>query len=779
MTDRHGQQRRAVHHHWLRALAAAMTLWLFAVTGAHAIKSEDLLPPDRAYVFSAETIAADMLRVEWRIADGYYLYRDKIRFESGNPAVTLGTPVLPPLTETKTDEFFGKMAIYRGTVSVDVPVIRDRGAGAETFTLRAHSQGCADAGVCFPPHAQTAVLHLAAVAPPLESNHNGSLRGLLSSFTDKLGLGPKKQEFLDPDRAFVLMVDANGPDRILARWQIAKDYYLYRNKFAFALRDADGVALASYTLPPGVSKVDESFGRSEVYYNEIAVELPLVRMDTATSRTVTLETRYQGCADAGLCYPPITKTTAVNLPAAGGPSSAARGANGGVAATVGTGNLFVSEQDRYAQSLVGGNRFITLLTFFGVGILLAFTPCMFPMVPILSSLIVGQGGDITTRRAFGLSLAYVLAMAITYTIAGVIAGLFGANLQAAFQNPWIIGSFSAIFIVLALSMFGLYNLQVPASWQTRLSELSNRQRGGTYIGAGIMGLLSALIVGPCVAAPLAGALIYIGQSGDAALGGMALFAMSLGMGLPLLAVGTSAGRWLPKVSGWMNTIKAIFGVLLLALAIWMLERIIPSQVTLVLWGVLLVVTAVYMGALTGLLPEASGWQKLQKGTGLVMLVYGGLLLAGAAGGGHDVFQPLRGVNFTAGASSAATTESGLRFIRVKGVDGLDQQLKAAQSSGKAAMLDFYADWCVSCKEMERDTFSDTKVQAALADTVLLQADVTANDAEDQALLKRFGLIGPPSIIFFGHDGNERRPYRLVGFLGPDKFAGHVQQALRN
>ena len=775
MNDRHGQSWRVVARRWRAALAATL-ICLFAASGAQAIKQEDLLPPDKAYAFSAEAIAADMVRVEWRIAKGYYLYRDKIRFESGHPGVTLGTPVLPPPTETKTDQFFGQMAIYRGTLAIDVPVIRDRAAGAEEFNLRAYSQGCADAGVCFPPHTQTAALHLAAATPALEGGSNSGLRGLLSSFTDKLGLGAQKQEFLDPERAFVLMVDASGPDRIVARWQIAKDYYLYRDKFAFALHNADGVTLASYTLPPGVSKVDESFGRSEVYFNEIAVELPVVRTDTAT-RTVTLETRYQGCASAGLCYPPITKTTSVTLPAGGGPSSSAAAINAGAADATDIGAAFVSEQDRYAQSLVGGDRFTTLLSFFGVGILLAFTPCMFPMVPILSSLIVGQGGSATTGRAFGLSLAYVLAMAVTYTVAGVIAGLFGANLQAAFQNPWIIGSFSAIFVLLALSMFGLYNLQLPTSWQTKLSELSNRQRGGTYVGAGVMGFLSALIVGPCMAAPLAGALIYIGQSGDAALGGLALFAMSLGMGIPLLAVGTSAGRWLPKVSGWMNTIKAIFGVLLLALAIWMLDRIVPPQITMVLWGVLLVVTAVYMGALTSLLPEATGWQKLQKGTGLVMLVYGGLLLVGAAGGSHDVFQPLRGISFTAGTSNAATEDATLRFIRVKDVEGLNQQLQAAQSSGKGVMLDFYADWCVSCKEMERYTFSDKKVQAALANTVLLQADVTANDAADQALLKHFELFGPPSILFFGPNGHERRPYRVMGFLGADKFADHVQQAL--
>lgn len=755
---------------WL-GIMAMMVLWLFAADSAQAIKQEELLPPDKAFVFSAEPIAADMVRVQWRIADGYYLYRDKIRFDAANPAISFGPPVMPSPTDTKTDEFFGKMAIYRGIVTIDIPVIRSREAGGEAVKLRAHSQGCADVGVCFPPHTQTASLQLAAVAAPLATGHNsGGLRDVISSITDKLGLGSKKQAFLDPEQAFVLLVDADA-NRLLARWQIAKDYYLYRDKFAFSLRDADGVTLGSYTMPPGVPKVDESFGRSEVYYNEVAIALPLTRHDSNAPRAVTLETRYQGCADAGLCYPPTTKTVAVTLPAAG-----ASAINGSAGLADGGSDDFVSEQDRYAQSLVSDNRFLTLLSFFGVGILLAFTPCMFPMVPILSSLIVGQGTNVTTRRAFSLSLAYVLAMAVTYTVAGIIAGLFGANLQATFQNPWIIGSFSAVFVLLALSMFGFYNLQVPASWQTRISEFSNRQRGGTYVGAAVMGLLSALIVGPCMAAPLAGALIYIGQSGDAALGGSALFAMSIGMGIPLLAVGASAGRWLPRVSGWMNTIKAVFGVLLLALAIWMLDRIIPPQVTMLLWGVLLIVTAVYMGALTGLLPEADGWQKLRKGTGLVMLVYGGLLLVGAAGGGHDVLQPLRGVSFTGSGTQAATSQAGMRFIRVKGVSGLEKELQAAQAAGKTAMLDFYADWCVSCKEMERNTFSHPEVRAALADTVLLQADVTANDAEDQALLKRFGLFGPPSILFFGKNGDEHRRYRLVGFLGPDDFSAHVKLA---
>ena len=745
-----------------RAALTVIALWLCGFGPAHAIDAKDLLPPDQAYSFSARSLAADMVRVEWRIADGYYLYRDKLRFESDQGEVGLGTPVLPPPTETKTDEFFGKMAIYRGTLTVDIPLLRGRDDPTSQFTLRAHSQGCADVGVCFPPHTQTANLQLID-APPAAGN-GGGLRGLFSSLGDKLGLKSQQEAFLDPEQAFVVTIDTPAPDRAVARWQIAEGYYLYRDKFAFALHDAEGVALGSYTFPPGVEKVDESFGRSEVYHNHVSFELPLTR-NTTSAQVVTLEVRYQGCADAGLCYPPIIKNLPVSLPAAG--SAVAANPPALPSSTGG----FISEQDRYAQSLQSGDRLATLLSFFGVGILLAFTPCIFPMLPILSTLIVGQGAAVTTRRAFSLSLAYVLAMAVTYTIAGILAGLFGANLQTAFQNPWIIGGFSVLFVVLALGMFGFYNLQVPASWQTKLSELSNRQKSGTLIGAAVMGFLSALIVGPCVAAPLAGALIYIGQTGDAVLGGFALFAMSMGMGLPLLAIGTSAGKWLPKVSGWMNTVKAIFGVLLLALAIWMLERVIPPQLGLVLWGILLIITAVYMGAFDRLLPDATGWRKLWKGSGLVLMLYGALLLVGAAGGGNDVLQPLRGVSFA--SSSGANETHDLRFTRIKGQDGLNQALAGA--NGKTVMLDFYADWCVSCKEMERNTFSDAKVQAALANTLLLQADVTANDQQDQALLKQFGLFGPPGIVFFDARGTEQRPYRLVGYLGPEAFAAHIHR----
>ncbi len=745
-------------------LALAFWLWI-SVAGAAGLNPQDILTPDQAFKFSAQAVAADIVRVKWQIADGYYMYRDKIHFKSDNPKVKLADPVFPPPTQIKNDQYFGKEAIYRHSLSVDLPVLRQRGSKPLNFTLTATVQGCADAGLCFPPHPQHTALQLAAVAPPFATPQNEGGKGFFSALRNRLGLGDDNQKFLDPDQAFIYQAEVTDPNHILVRWQIAKGYYLYRKKFSFKLRDAKGVSLGEYTFPHGVGKHDETFGHTQVYYNQVQTTLPL-KVSAGAARNVTLESHYQGCADAGLCYAPITKTSALILAA----NSAGGTASGGATTQA---PAFVSEQDRLAHSLVSGNRFVTLLLFFGAGLLLAFTPCMFPMLPILSSIIVGQGPEVTTGKAFRLSLAYVLAMAVTYTFAGVLAGLFGANLQVAFQNPWVIGSFSTLFVLLALSMFGFYNLQIPSSWQTKISQVSNRQKSGSLVGASIMGMLSALIVGPCLAAPLAAALIVIGQSGNAVLGGTALFALSLGMGVPLLAVGTSAGKWLPRASGWMDTIKSIFGVMLLALAIWMLDRIIPAQITLALWGILLVMSAIYMGALERLQTEATGWQKFWKGLGLVLIIYGGTMIIGATGGGSNPLQPLRGMSIASGNTQSPSDT--LTFAPVKGVTGLEQAIHNA--GGKPIMLDFYADWCVSCKEMEHQTFTDPAVHKALQKVVLLQADVTANDADDQALLKHFGIFGPPSIMFFDANGEERRAFRIVGFQGPQEFTAHVAQAL--
>lgn len=573
-------------------------------------------------------------------------------------------------------------------------------------------------------------------------------------------LGQEEEEFLHPDEAFTFRAYANdGEGTITAEWVIAEGYYLYREQFRFEVVGNSNITLGDPRFPQGEIHTDEFFGEQEVYYQQVAIEIPVAGDE---GEAFTLRARYQGCADAGLCYPPLFKS--VNLEVPGGQPS---GDAAAVDASVPSATENLSEQDQLAKLIRTGNLGWVVLAFVGFGLLLTFTPCVLPMVPILSSIIVGQE-NITTKKAFMLSLVYVLAMAFTYTIAGVLAGLFGANLQAMFQNPYVLITFAAVFVLLALSMFGFYELQIPASWQARLASVSSSQKGGTLTGVAIMGFLSALIVGPCVAAPLAGALIVIGQSGDPVRGGLALFALSMGMGVPLLLVGTGFGKFVPKAGYWMNAVKGVFGVLLLAVALYLLERILPGEVIVALWALLAIVSAVYMGAFSSV---SSGWRKLWKGLGLAVFIWGVALLIGLASGRADLFTPLK--NFTGGV---ALEEEHLPFQRVKTVEDLEREVRAAADMNKPVMLDFYADWCISCKEMERYTFTDSAVRQALGDTVLLQADVTANDDADQALLKRFGLYGPPGIIFFNRDGEELPNMRVIGYKPAEEFAAHVNRA---
>ncbi len=599
------------------------------------------------------------------------------------------------------------------------------------------------------------------VAAPVHAGLGDSFRDLGSS----LGLGSSQPEFLDPEDAFFYSAEVIDSHTIRANFDIVDDYYLYKDKFEFTIKDAEGITIVSAIGSKGKEKDDEFFGLMEVYYGKanFIIELQHTLKDETP---ITLVARYQGCADAGLCYPPVSSSIDLLLPAGDGttPNRASSSLNNSAP--------LLSEQDQLANDLANSSVWLTIATFFGLGLLLAFTPCVFPMIPILSSIIVGQGEQITTRRAFTLSLVYVLAMALTYTIAGVFAGMFGENLQIMLQNIWVLGSFSIVFIALAMSMFGFYELQLPNALQSKISEMSSSQQKGTLVGTAIMGFLSALIVGPCVAPPLAGALIYIGQSGDALLGGMALFALSMGMGIPLLAIGASAGKLLPRAGDWMNNIKAVFGVMLLAVAIWMLERIIPASTTLMLWAVLLISSSIYLGALEPIGISGSGWKKLWKGLGLILLIYGSLLLIGAASGAKDPLQPLQGISLAASGSSSQSDK--LSFKIVKSEEDLQRELAFAKQNKQPVMLDFYADWCVSCKEMERYTFSDPQVKEALSGFHLLKADVTANDADDKALLKRFELIGPPSIIFYDRNGQEQRNLRLVGFMEATSFRQHAE-----
>ena len=402
------------------------------------------------------------------------------------------------------------------------------------------------------------------------------------------------------------------------------------------------------------------------------------------------------------------------------------------------------------------------------------------MIPILSSIIVGQGKEVTTYKAFWISLTYVVAMALTYAIVGALTALLGENLSAAFQTPSVLVSFSLIFVLLSFSMFGFYKLELPSSLQTKLATISHRQQGGTLIGVAIMGMLSALIVGPCVAAPLLGALIYISQTGDALLGGLALFSMGMGMGVPLIIVGMSAGHWLPKAGNWMESVKNVFGVMLLAVAIWMLQRIIPIQATMLLWASLLIISAVYLGVLDNLPVGISGWHKFWKGLGVIFFIYGILLIIGAASGNLNPLQPLykplpktQPVQTTQNQSSESQ-----QFKPIKGIKGLERELAAAKAANKPVMLDFSAEWCVSCKEMDSFTFADAGVQTLLKNFIVLRADVTANDEQDKALNKRFQIFGPPMVLFFDRKGKEQPDKRIVGFMPAEEFRQHLKQVLQ-
>ena len=500
------------------------------------------------------------------------------------------------------------------------------------------------------------------------------------------------QEFLDPEIAFKPSVRAIDSQTLEIRYDIAKGYYLYRDTLKVRLLDAPaGVTLGKPELPAGKQKHDENFGNVAVFYKELKATISVQGL--SGGETLKLSVTSQGCADAGLCYPPQSKTLTVQVPA----KEAAPTTQSTAEASSGQ----VDETSAIAAILSGSSLSVALLFFFVAGLGLSLTPCILPMIPILSGIIVGRGH--TGRwHNFGLSLAYVLGMATTYAIAGVAAGLTGTLLSAALQNIWVVGSFALIFVALAFSMFGFYELQLPSSLQSKLSESANRLPGGQWLGLFGMGALSALIVGPCVAAPLAGALLYIGQTGDAVFGGIALFVMALGMGVPLLLVGLSAGTLLPKAGPWMEWVKRFFGVLLLATAAWLVYPVLPSM--------------------TG--------------------------------------------------NSSASHQSVLPFERVRTVAELEQRL---QTANKPVMLDFYADWCVSCKEMEKFTFTDAKVQAALKDALLLQADVTANSTDDAALLKRFDLFGPPGIIFFDAKGQEIRGLRVVGYKNAEEFLGQLKK----
>lgn len=556
------------------------------------------------------------------------------------------------------------------------------------------------------------------------------------------------QKILTPEEAFQVSMVQNEQN-IVVSVILGDKIYLYDDKLILELVDPMHINLDNRVERPTPEPFHEYITQRKSF--ELVVPLSLIQ-ETVTKGNFSLKLSFQGCSELGICYQPMEKITTFSLNTQNNRHS-------------------LSEQDTIASSLANSNWILVLASFFGFGLLLSLTPCVFPMIPILSSIIVSQsGGNMNAKKGFLLSLVYVLAMSAAYTIAGILAGLFGANLQASLQNPWVLSAFSAIFVLLAFSMFGFYEIQMPSFIQTKLNKKSDNARAHGIVGVAIMGFMSALIVGPCVAAPLAGALIYIGQTGNALLGGSALFVMSLGMGIPLLIVGTTAGKYMPRPGGWMDAIKSIFGVMMLGVAIWMLSRIIPNSASMFLWMILILISSIYWGALEPLHVGAKGFRKIIKSIVVLFFLYAVILLVGFVSGATNPLLPFE--KFTTAKVENHEVSNSV-FERITSREGLKVALKKAT---KPVILDFYADWCVNCIELEKFTFSDTRVKNKMKNFTLLQIDVTQNSVEDKALQKEFDIFGPPAILFF-KDSHELKDMRLVGFKNADEFLKHLDKVL--
>ncbi|KTD13656.1 thiol:disulfide interchange protein DsbD [Legionella gratiana] len=558
---------------------------------------------------------------------------------------------------------------------------------------------------------------------------------------------------LPASEVFHVNVTKVDPNTFAVNFQIKPDYFLYSKRIKLTSKTDSTINLGPLRLPPAVNKTDKQGHVYTVYRNQVSIPVSILA-DQPGETYVDLH--YQGCSDDGFCYAPETKAIRLsidnNLALTQANLEQLRNVPEVVEET---------QNDRISKVFLNHNWLFILITFYGFGLLLSFTPCILPMVPVLSGIIVGHGKEISTQKAFFLSLSYVLSMSITYAIIGAVVALLGANLQISMQSPWAIGIFSLIFILLALSMFGFYEFKLPHSWQTKIHGTSNR-RGGHYLGAAIMGCLSTLILSPCVTAPLIGVLTYIAQTGNVLLGCLTLFILSLGMGTPLLLIGTSAGKWLPETGSWMNTIKVLFGILFIAVAIDLISRIAPSLISMGLWACLLIFSGIYSGALTY---STTNREKFSQGVGLILLVYGFLILVGASMGATSPLQPL--------TTAHATEPLLMKSQQVQTLSDIKQAI--LESQGKPIMLDFYADWCHSCTVMEATTFKDPRVQDALTRFSVIKIDVTAQNAENKAILNYFHVVAPPTFIFMNTKGKELAHFKLVGEISTDKFLKTLEQ----
>lgn len=585
----------------------------------------------------------------------------------------------------------------------------------------------------------------------------------------KPGATTGEPSYVSPDESFQLFAEVVSPHEVELHWIIRPGAYLYKHEIKIHSNNAE---LGAYTLPEGTPKHDQWLGDYEVYYDDLKVMLPIIEV---THPPLILTVDYLGCAENDFCYPPITKTLELNMQAVGSSATQLEETPPTVTSPETTTEIetapTISEQERISQIFTTEGQGKTLWLFFGFGLLLAFTPCVLPMIPILTSIIAGQGKQITKLRAFFLSGVYVIAMAATYAIAGIIAGKLGANLQSAFQTPWLLSLFAVLFILLAFSLFGFFEIKLPHGVTQKLNTLHGQQQGGTWIGVIAMGILSALVVSPCITPPLVGALAYISQTGDASLGGYSLFVMGLGMGVPLIIAATLEGYLLPKAGPWMNTVKDVFGVLLLALAITMLERFMKSSITLAMWALLFIISGIMMGALNRVRRE--GWPKFWKGLGIAFLAYGLIMLVGVGLGNNDPFNPLKLPHTSSVTQTAPTTTS--QIIPIQNVAQLEEQLSLAQQQNQYTMVEFTAQWCVSCQKMKETTFKDPQVLAKLAAYRWLQVDVSDNTAEDKALMKKLNVFAPPSFVFFNPNGQEVTNARVVGEKDAAQFLAVLNQ----
>ncbi len=747
-------------------------LFLLLITCTAWAQEDELLEPEKAFAFTAVVSENGAIEAQWKIADGYYMYRDKFDFTIESEAVELDNVVYPK-GKIKSDDLFGDVEVFTHVADIQVAL---KGQPGQAFKLIAKGQGCNEPiGVCYPPQSyevnltsalldtltQPAAAQLLLEKPKMseantELDSVEQLRNLLGS---TMG-GP---EFLEVDDAFQLQLQAVDGANIKARFSVTDGYYLYREKIEFS---GDSKArVASIGLPAGTIKDDEYFGKMEVYKHDFKAPLVIQRADNLTS-TITINATYQGCAEEGICYAPVKKEFTLELPDLIADANAAQ-------ISMASSTIATNQQpaDAPAHDNGAGSFWSLIVGSFIAGILLTFTPCVLPLIPILSSVIAGQGEKLTKMRGGSLAIVYVLGTAVAYAIIGWVAGATGEQLQAYFQNPWAIGILTGLFVLMALSMFGLFEIQMPSFIQSSMQE-KTQGMSGTWPKVFVLGVVSALIVGACVSPILISFLGIAMQQGDPVLGAEIMFAMALGMGIPLIALGFGAGYLIPKAGMWMDTVKYVFGVMLIAVAIYLLGAL-PQVPVLLLWAALMIVVGVYLGA-TQTLPEGvSGWRVLFKGVGTLLLIWGILSLIGGFYGQRDPLKPLPQNLFSSTGSASSQGFQPDRHIltRVDNLDQLDQHLAQAQNQSKLVMLDYYADWCTDCIRMEESTLLDPQVQQILKqDFIALQVDVTdPNDDERAAIKKRYNVFGPPAVLFFDRDGHQVKDKNFYGYKSPADF----------